>query len=122
MGFRNNAYAKVWEIKTSQPKYTEVRISISRKNKTNDTYEQEFSGYVRFIGKAHEKIRELIEGDRIVLDSVDVTNRYDKDKKVTYTNCVVFDWSTADSKASNPGSDMAFVNVEAGTEDDNPFA
>ena len=47
MGFRNGAYAKVWdEPSVVSDSMTKLRVSISRKNKTTGEYETDFSGLV----------------------------------------------------------------------------
>lgn len=90
MGFRSGAYATVWEVKEGNGNYTDVRLSISRKDKNTDTYITDWSGFARFIGDAHTLASSLGEKSRIKLGDVDVTNRYDKDKQTTYTNYAVF--------------------------------
>ena len=52
MGFRNGAFAKVWEVTPVSDTSTKLRISISRKNKQTNEYEQDFSGFVLAIGTA----------------------------------------------------------------------
>lgn len=85
MGFRTGAYAKVWEVTPMSDTSTKVRMSISRKNKQSGEYEQDFSGFVLAIGTAAaKKAASLKEGNRIKLGDVDVTTKYDKEKKVTY--------------------------------------
>jgi len=91
MGFSNGKIAKVWEINKKE-KFDEVKISTSKKNKDSGDYEQDFSSYVRFIGKAHEKVAELSGTEMIKLLETDTTNKYDKDKKITYTNHVCYDF------------------------------
>lgn len=91
MGFRTGAYAKVWEVEQKSDTSTKLRMSISRKNKQTGEYEQEFSGYVYAIGTAAAgKAAKLKEGDRIKIGDTDVTTRYDKEKKTTYTNYKIF--------------------------------
>ena len=86
MGFRTGAWAKVWEVKPMSDTSTKIRMSVSRKNKQGE-YEQDFSGFVLAIGTAAaHKAAGLKEGDRIKLGDVDVSTKYDRDKKVTYTN------------------------------------
>ena len=83
---------------------TKLRMSISRKNKKTDEYEQDFSGFVLAIGTAAaSKAAKLKEGDRIKLGDVDVSTKYDKDKKVTYTNFKMFSFE-ADGEPSGAGS------------------
>lgn len=84
MGFRTGAYAKVWEVTPMSDTSTKVRMSISRKNKQSGEYEQDFSGFVLAIGTAAaKKAAGLKEGNRIKLGDVDVTTKYDKEKKIT---------------------------------------
>lgn len=97
MGFRENSYATIWQVKTVSETLTNARISISRKNKQTGEYETDFSGFVSFVGtSAASKAANLKEKDRIKLLKTDVTNKYDKDKDVAYTNYKVFDFSTQD--------------------------
>lgn len=49
MGFRTGAYAKVWEVTPMSDTSTKVRLSVSRKNKQTNEYEQDFSGFVLAI-------------------------------------------------------------------------
>ena len=84
MGFRTGAFAKVWEVTPMSDTSTKVRMSISRKNKQSGEYEQDFSGFVLAIGTAAaKKAAGLKEGNRIKLGDVDVTTKYDKEKKIT---------------------------------------
>ena len=125
MGFRTGAFAKVWEVKPMSDTSTKVRMSISRKNKKTDQYEQEFSGFVMAIGTAAaSKALKLKEGDRIKLGDVDVTTKYDAEKKITYTNFKMFSFDDAngDGGSSAPPSDPQ-PSVDEGEVDDNrlPF-
>lgn len=90
MGFRKDAYATIWELDRKE-KFTNVKLSTSRKNKETGQYKDDFSGYVRFIGKAHDLAANLQVRDRIQIDSCDVTTNYDKEKEKRYTNFLVFD-------------------------------
>ena len=89
MGFRKDSYAKVWSVKDNG-RYSTCRITISRKNKTTNAYETEFTdGFVNFVGKAHELIHDKVidenKGYSIKIISCDVTNVYtDQNGKVTY--------------------------------------
>ena len=91
MGFRTGAYAKVWSIEPKRDTVTSCRISIAKKNRDTGVYEQEFGGFVSFLGtSAAGKAAKLKEGDSIKLGDIDVTNRYDKENEVTYTNFSCF--------------------------------
>lgn len=104
MGFRTGAYAKIWEVTPMSDTSTKVRLSVSRKNKQTNEYEQDFSGFVLAIGTAAaKKAACLKEGERIKLGDVDVTTKYDKEKKVTYTNFKMFSFEVeGDESSSQP--------------------
>lgn len=77
MGFRTGAFAKVWEVTPMSDTSTKLRMSISRKNKKTDEYEQDFSGFVLAIGTAAaSKAARLKEGDRIKLGEGDAFDSY----------------------------------------------
>lgn len=91
MAFRTGAFAKVWELKTSdRGNYTDARISTSRKRKDTGEYEQDFGGYVRMIGEAHQMAAGLKSGDTIRLGDVSATQTYNRETGKTYTNFQVF--------------------------------
>ena len=70
MGFRNGAYAKIWNSE-DKGKYSVVELSTSKKNKETDEYETDFSSkFVRFIGAAHEALKNLGDRTRVKLGSV----------------------------------------------------
>lgn len=103
MAFRQNAFCTIWSVEKKNDNVTKVRISTSRKNKMTDQYETDFSGFVDFIGKdAAPKALQLKERDRIKLGDVSVTNRYDKEKGVTYTNFACFSFETPDGGGQRP--------------------
>ena len=123
MGFRTGAYAKVWEVTPMSDTSTKVRMSISRKNKQSGEYEQDFSGFVLAIGTAAaKKAASLKEGNRIKLGDVDVTTKYDKEKKVTYTNFKMFSFEP-DGEEPRDSSTEPQPTVDEGEIDDNrlPF-
>lgn len=106
MGFRKESYATIWTVDSVSDTLTKARISISRKNKQTGEYDKDFSGFVSFIGTAAaKKAACLKEKDRIRLGDVDVTNRYDKEKNITYTNFKVFSFETQEEIDSNNHQD-----------------
>lgn len=126
MGFRAGAYASVWEVKGGKGNYTDVRISTSKKK--NDAYETDFSGWVRFIGTAHQKANSLKARDRIKISDCEVTNSYNKEKDVTYTNFAVFTFENANGNPNQNGSTQnnvqnsnEFMNIPTGLEEELPF-
>lgn len=99
MGFRNGAFAKVWEVTPVSDTSTKIRISISVKNKQSGEYQDDFSGYVMCIGTANaQKAAKLTKGARIKLGDVDVSTKYDAERKVTYTNYKVFSFEDPDAE------------------------
>jgi hypothetical protein len=100
MGFRTGSYAKIWKIDRKE-KYSDVQLSISKKNKQTDQYETEFSSTVRFIASANDDLRNITEGDRIKLGDCDVTNSFDKETKIGYTNYKLFSFERVDSAQTN---------------------
>ena len=121
MGFRSNGYCTVWEVKAGKGNYSDVRINTSKKNKQTDQYETDFSGWVRFIGDAHKNASGLKEKDRIKIGDCEVTNSYDKEKKVTYTNYAVFNFEMADGSVPKTNSDTGFKNIPADIDEELPF-
>ena len=108
MGFRDNAYATVWEVQPLSDTMTKARISTSRKNSKTNEYEQDFGGFITFIGtEAASKALRLQPKDRIRLVRTDVTSRYVKEKQQTYTNFSVYEFLTSeesDKERNNPSS------------------
>lgn len=109
MGFSVGSFAKIWEIKEIKDKYSDIRISTSVKNKTTEQYEQDFGGFVRLVGQAHQQLKYLSEGDRFKILKCTATNKYDKDKKQTFYNFLIFE-----IEAEDPGEDKS-------SNSDNPF-
>lgn len=109
--FGAGSYAKLWEIRDRKEKYTDIRISTSRKNKETGNYEQDFGDFARLVGKAHEAAEDLNDGDRFKIIKCGVENRYNKEKKVTYYNFVIFEIEPVESEPSKDGSD----------DEENPF-
>lgn len=92
MGLRSNGfYATVWEVKPGEGNYVDVKLSTSRKNpKDNTKYMTDYSGFARFVGNAKKMASGLKKLDRIHVTEFEVTNHYDKEKNLTFTNLAVF--------------------------------
>lgn len=120
MGFRNEAWATVWKVEKVSDVNTKIQLSVSKKNKQSGEYEQDFSGFVNFIGKdCAPKALGLKERDRIRLKEVDVSTTYNKEKKITYTNYKVFAFDSGDDTGTkqeaantNTSSKAADVTVD----------
>ena len=136
MGFRNDSYARVWQVE-DKGKYSTARVTISRKDKNSGTYNTEFSdGYVRLVGQAHTALQGVQidekKGISVKISSCDVTNVYTApDGKVSYTpHYTIFGLEIQDggnktgnnaNSAPKSGSDD-FMNIPDGVDDDElPF-
>lgn len=108
--FSVGSYAKIWEIKAIKEKYSDIRISTSVKDKTTEKYEQDFGSFVRMVGQAHQQVQYLSEGDRFKILKCGVTNKYDKEKKTTYTDYVIFEIEAVDPADSIKASDNPFLD------------
>lgn len=124
MGFRSGSFCSIWGV---EPKgtWTKVRLSTSRKNRDTGEYEQDFSGFVSFVGNANAKAQQLKERDRIRLGDVDVTTRYDKEKNREYVNYTCFSFEMADAQnnnRNNANSNEVDSNpVEGDVDEEPPF-
>ena len=99
--FANNNYAKVWKIyppKKKEQKFTLVQMSTSQKDKKSGEYNTDFSGYVRLIGTAFEKSKELEAKDSIKIVKCGVTTSYDKKEDKSYETFLIFDFDFANEK------------------------
>lgn len=113
MGFRQGAFAKIWSVEPKSDTNTQLRLSVSHKNKESGEYVQDFSGFVACVGTAAaKKAANLKEGDRIRLGDVDVTTTYNKEKNITYTNYKMFSFET--EAEMNSGGAQASASVDSG--------
>jgi hypothetical protein len=95
MGFRTGAFCKIWDVTPVSDRKTKLRVSISMKNKEGE-YVQEFSDFPVCLGSAcASKAARLKKGDVIKLGDVDVSNRYDKEKRITYYDFKIFSFEPA---------------------------
>ena len=75
-------FAKVWKI-DKREKYADMRISTSEKIEKdgNITYENS-SWWTRVIGKAFNQLKDINEGDRVIITKAKMSNPpYEKDGK-----------------------------------------
>ena len=125
--FANNAYMKVWEIKQgASGNYYEVDMSSQRKNQDGDYVKDFSSKFVRFVGKAKEKISSIDAGSVIQIKSCGVENFYNTEKKREYTTFKVFDFDpvdTANKKNSGSASKAETKKTDSvdAYDDDLPF-
>lgn len=116
--FANNNYAKVWKIfpkEKKEQKYTVVQLSTSRKDKKTKEYSTDFSGYVRLVGTAEEKAKELEAQDKIKLLMVGVTNSYNKETKKKSADqfvCFDFEFDNSQKQAETNGSGEEWAEMD----------
>ncbi len=111
MAFKNNCVATLWKVDKENgkvvdihEKYADISISTSKQNRDTAKYETDFAGKVRLLGQAFDKIKQinLTEKDKIKLINVEVNNKYDASKRVTYTNYICWDIEVFDHKDKRP--------------------
>lgn len=121
MGFRSGAYAKIWEVKpNSSGKSTSVRLSVSKKV-GDGQYEEDFSGYAAFIATANTQAAKLKAGDRVKLGDVDVSSKYNPEKRERSFSFKVFSFETVDGqKGASKRADSALNDADGGLPDDFP--
>jgi len=118
MAFRNGAYAKIQEILDTKDKYKDVRITTSRKNKITGKYEYDFSSKVRLIGEAN--LIPILKEDTIKVIDCEISNKYDKEKKITYWNPIIWNFEKIEKAADK----QVAISEDLGKEDsdeDLPF-
>lgn len=104
MGFRTGAFCKVWDVDQISDRKVKLRVSISQKQKDGE-YAQEFSDFPVCLGSAcANQAARLRRGDTIKLGDVDVTNRYNKEKKITYYDFKIFSFEKVDGAAHGSAS------------------
>ena len=130
MGFRNEAYATLWEVRsTKNPKIMSGRLTVSRK-KPDGTWDDEFNQWVKFIGKAREKAEDIDGRTRIKILECDTRAPYDMEAKATkWYEFIIFDFETMDGNANTgskpstkaPAKKTAFEYDGDSDEEDVPF-
>lgn len=89
IGENSSKYVKVWDVKTENG-VVKGDVSSSKKNQ-NGEYENS-KWFPAFFGKSKEKALSLNKGDTIEITQGGFSNTYNKEKKVTYYNMVIFDF------------------------------
>ena len=126
MGFKNNAVVSVVYIDKDKKqlvnfydKYADIYVISRKYNKLYKTYEIDFSGKVRCLGYAFEKLTRftLKENQKITLLNVEVSNKYDKEKKYNFVNFACFDLEIED----NSIKDIELLDEQLMQDDDLPF-
>lgn len=124
MGFHEGSFATVWSVNKKSDTMTTVRLSTSRKLKDTNEYQQDFSGFVGFVGRENaQKALNLKEKDRIQLGRVDVSTKYNKETKQEFINytCFGFELKSANNGAAQQNSTVDNGEVIGSSDDESPF-
>ena len=124
MGLSSKGFwAKVWKIEDCG-NFHQCQISTSKKDKDGN-YVKDYSGFVRLIGHAHNKAKDIKEGDTIKVSNSELTNNYSKARGVTYTNVAIFEIDEIKGEQANNSSNQLpedSIWKELPTAEDLPFA
>lgn len=121
MGFGQGNFAKVWKVEDGKGNYLVAEMSTSKKNKQTDKYETDWSNkFVRLVGTAKDQAKSFKEKETVKIGRCDVTANYDAEKKITYTNYVIFNFEDVNS---NGGGSTKPETTQPTTllDDDLPF-
>lgn len=98
LNIMENQWATVWNVE-DKGNYVVARLSTARKDKQNNSWINS-SWFARFVGNAVFKAKYLKDKDRIQLTNAAIENVYDKEKKRSYLNLIVFDFDGFEQKQS----------------------
>ena len=115
MGFREGSFGKIWSVE-NKGNYSVAEMSTSKKNKQTDKYETDWSNkFVRLIGTAAKQVegKEIPKGGLSVkIGQCEVTNNYDKEKKITYTNYAIFNFHEEEENGKSNSKSNAKPNTK----------
>lgn len=108
-------FAKVWKI-DKKDKYADLRISTSEKiEKDGNTDYVNSNWFARAIGKAFNQLKDINEGDRVVITKAKLSNElYEKDgEKRSAFKFVILEFesgeeNSAPTNASDSEEDLPF--------------
>lgn len=127
MGLKNGAKLSIWEVKKCG-KYTDIQASTRKKNNQTGEWETDFSGYIRLVGNANTKATDFPDGKlqnpiKIEVGGFEVTQKYSKEHKKTFTNFVMYDFETEDAQPAQPKATNAddFLMIPDGADEEMPF-
>lgn len=98
----NKIFAKVWKIDKKE-KYADLRISTSEKTEKDGKTEYINSNwFARAIGKAFNQLKNINEGDRVVITKAKLTNEtYEKDgEKKSAFRFLILEFEVEESDAT----------------------
>lgn len=110
----NKIFAKVWKI-DKKDKYADLRISTSEKvEKDGETSYINSNWFVRAVGKAFNQLKDINEGDRVVITKAKLSNeQYEKDgeKRSAFRFVVLEFESKDDAQPTESASDDSDENL-----------
>ena len=111
-------YVRVMKVE-DKGKYVKATLSTSEKKQDGS---REFSSwYASFVGSCAEQAKSLREKDTIEIVKGKLSNVYNKEKKQSYLNMTVFEFTSSEKKdTSGINDDFSFGNFEE-VDEDNPF-
>ena len=119
MPLKPNGIVKVWKFEDKNT-HGVAEISTSKKNKETGKYETDFNEkFVRIAGGAYTKLKELPQGCRVRVKEFAVSNKWDNEKKVKYTNYTIFDIEELEDNNNQQPQDTSYFAEE--TVEDDPF-
>ena len=111
----NKIFAKVWKIDKKE-KFADLQISTSEKiEKDGNTSYVNSNWFARAIGKAFNQLKDISEGDRVVITKAKLSNEtYEKDgKKKSALKFLILELESKDNEraaenVSDPEEDLPF--------------
>jgi hypothetical protein len=119
--FKDN-YATYWEHE-DKGSYSIVSLSTSRKDKKSGDYKNSNWKFCRFVGEAHEKVKDLNKKDHIRINGGVSWEEYEKDGERAWAKIpaiVVFNFGFPEDKPSGQNPDTP-PQMEEESEEALPF-
>ena len=128
MGFRQNAYARIWNLEKGKGNYMVADMSTSKKDANGEYVKDWANKFVRLIGNAAKEAEKMSAPCNVRIGECDVTNHYDAEKRQTYTNYLIFTFAEDDnggdkktSAKKKPIADGDYIKVPEGIDEELPF-
>lgn len=111
-------FVKVFKV---EDKGNFVKAQVSTSEKKQDGSYENSSWFPMFVGKCLDEARKIQEGDVLTIAKGKLTNVYNKEKKQSYLNMVVFEFTNT-TEHKEAGDDLSFDDFQADdSESDLPF-
>lgn len=114
MGFRQGSFCKIWKLE-NKGNYHVAEISTSKKMKDKSgkeivengktKYETDWSNkFVRLVGTSHSQAESMDTSKNVKIGACEVTNKWDKEKGIMYTNYVIFAFEDSENNGNTGNS------------------